>query len=320
MVISVVLSFRNEEEVIPELIKRLRQVLRKDYDGHYELIFVNDASTDASLNILLDERKKHNEIKVITMSRRFGIVPCIMAGIRYAQGDAVIYMDADLQDPPELIPQLIEKWKQGADVVYTTRTVRAGESKLKMRFTKLAYRLIRYVANINVPIDSGDFKLLSRRVVNELIRLDERDAYFKGLVTWVGFKQEQVLYNRDKRFAGNTHFSLLKSLGPFQSFIAGIASFSSLPLYLSLFIGMGILLSALVYAILVLIVVSTGGTVPGWSFVIMVLLFIGGIQLITLGIMGIYLARVHTESKKRPTYIIESMHGMSDEKHNPPAP
>ena len=320
MVISVVLSFRNEEEVIPELIKRLRQVLRKDYDGHYELIFVNDASTDASLNILLDERKKHNEIKVITMSRRFGIVPCIMAGIRYAQGDAVIYMDADLQDPPELIPQLIEKWKQGADVVYTTRTVRAGESKLKMRFTKLAYRLIRYVANINVPIDSGDFKLLSRRVVNELIRLDERDAYFKGLVTWVGFKQEQVLYNRDKRFAGNTHFSLLKSLGPFQSFIAGIASFSSLPLYLSLFIGMGILLSALVYAILVLIVVSTGGTVPGWSFVIMILLFIGGIQLITLGIMGIYLARVHTESKKRPTYIIESMHGMSDEKHNPPAP
>lgn len=320
MVISVVLSLRNEEEVIPELIKRLRQVLQKDYNGKYELIFVNDASTDTSLNILLDERKKHNEIKVITMSRRFGIVPCIMAGIRYAHGGAVIYMDADLQDPPELIPQLVEKWKQGADVVYTTRTVRKGESKLKMRFTKLAYRLIRYVANINLPIDSGDFKLLARRAVNELIRLDEKDAYFKGLVTWVGFKQEQVLYNRDKRFAGKTHFSLLKSLGPLQSFIAGIASFSSLPLYCSLFIGMGILLSALVYVILVLIGVSTGGIVPGWSLVIMVLLFIGGIQLITLGIMGIYLARVHTESKKRPTYIIESMHGIRDEKHNPPSP
>ena len=316
MFVSVIISFRNEEEVIPELIKRLRRVFAKDFKGKYELIFVNDASTDRSLELLLEEKEKQNDVKIITMSRRFGIAPCIMAGMRYAKGDAVIYMDADLQDPPEIIPQLIQKWRDGADVVYTTRISRKGESSIKMWITKCAYRMIRCVSNVDLPVDSGDFKLLSRRVVNELIRLDEKDAYIKGLVSWVGFKQENVLYTRDKRFAGKTHFSLLRSLGPFKSFLSGVTSFSSFPLYISFFIGMGILLGALVYVIVVISMVVSGLIVPGWSFVLIGLLFIGGIQLITVGIIGIYLARVHSESKKRPTYIIDSMHGFTDAKHN----
>ena len=227
--ISVVLSFRNEEAVIPELIRRLQAALR-GAGVRYELLFVNDASTDRSLDFLVRHRQDDPCVKVITMSRRFGVGPCVLAGFRHARGDAVVYMDADLQDPPELVPALIERWRQGADVVHTTRTARRGENPFKLWLTMIAYRVVKMLADYPILEDSGDFKLMSRRVVEAVLSLDERDPFIRGLVGWVGFAQAQVFYERDARFAGTTKFSLWRSANPYREFLRGITGFSELPL------------------------------------------------------------------------------------------
>ncbi len=247
--ISVILSFRNEEEVLEELITRLRAVLNL-LPIRYELIFVNDASTDHSLSILTEKAGQDKRIKIINMSRKFGVSECVFAGMEYAKGDAVIYLDADLQDPPELIPQLIEKWLNGTDVVYTVRSSRHGESPLKLALTKHAYRLIALVSDLGLPPEAGDFKLISRRVVKQLLELKERNPYLRGLVRWVGFKQEPVFYERKQRASGETHFPLFRNFfrdlltlrGPVGTFINGLTSFSNFPLLL--FLLLGLLISA----------------------------------------------------------------------------
>ena len=186
MLISVVFSFRNEEKVIPELIHRVSSVL--ETLGEYELIFVNDASTDGSLELLQSLRAANSNIKIINMSRRFGVTPCVIAGLAEAKGDAVVYMDADLQDPPELIPEIVKKWQEGAEVVHTIRTKRHGESWPKMWMTKLAYKMINAFADIDFYENAGDFKLLSKRAVTEILKLNELDPYLRGLSMWIGFK------------------------------------------------------------------------------------------------------------------------------------
>jgi len=188
ILVSVVLSFRNEEEVLKELVHRLANVF-EPITQDYELIFVNDASSDNSLDVLKTMSLEDSRIKVINMSRTFGVSQCALAGMAYASGQAVITMDADLQDPPEVIPELIDKWREGADVVYTVRKSRAGESRMKLKVTDWAYRILRLTSEIDMPIESGDFKLMSRRVVNSLIRLNEKDPFLRGMVRWVGFKQ-----------------------------------------------------------------------------------------------------------------------------------
>ena len=199
--ISVVLSFYNEENVIEELLARMRAVFSKliadKKIGSYELIFVNDNSTDNSEKMLLAEIN-NKDIVLVNMTRNFGVSECVMAGISQAKGDAVIYMDADLQDPPELIPELIEKWQADKDigVVYTTRTKRLGESRLKMLITKIGYKLINFISDVDLPRDSGDFKLLSRNVVDKLLALKEDKPYMRGLISWIGYKQVQVFYER----------------------------------------------------------------------------------------------------------------------------
>ncbi|MDA0654604.1 MAG: glycosyltransferase family 2 protein [Proteobacteria bacterium] len=208
--ISVVLSLRNEEEVIPELVRRLEAALSA-LPLDYELIFVNDDSTDRSLDILREHAVGNPRVKVLTMSRRFGVFECTLAGIDYASGDAVVFMDADLQDPPEVIPQLVDKWRDGADMVYTVRTRRLGEHPLRMWFTRAAYRVIGAISEIDLPVEAGDFRLLSRRLVNEVVRLKESDPYLKGLVTWVGFNRAAVPYVREPRAAGTTHNPLFRS-------------------------------------------------------------------------------------------------------------
>jgi dolichol-phosphate mannosyltransferase len=235
--LSVVLSFRNEADVIPELIGRLAKSL-EGAGIDYELIFVNDASTDRSLALLEEHRARDPRVKIVNMSRRFGVAPCVIAGIHYARGQAVVYMDTDLQDPPELIPTLVARWREGADVVYTVRTARQGESPWKMRVTRAAYRAIQMVSDIQLPVEAGDFKLLSRRVVDHLLTLDEKDLYVRGLVTWVGFEQVAVPYERQARGAGDTHFPLLRSWGPASSFVAGVTSFSHAPLIAFLLLGL----------------------------------------------------------------------------------
>lgn len=309
--LSVVLSFRNEAEVIPELIERLDRALTAA-SIDYELIFVNDASTDGSLTVLEKHRASNPRVKIVNMSRRFGVAPCVIAGMRYAKGDAVVYMDADLQDPPELIPTLWSKWREGADVAYTVRTDRRGESRLKLAITRAAYRLIQQASSIDLPVEAGDFKLLSRRVVDQLLELDEQDLYLRGLVTWVGFTQVAVPYERQPRAAGVTHFPLLGSLGPVTTLIAGITSFSHAPLVLLLLLGVvfGALSKLMLLGMLVALLV--GVPPSGAAALIAFGVLMWSTLLFGMGVIGLYLARIHRESLGRPRYIVESAIGFDE--------
>ncbi|MDA2936654.1 glycosyltransferase family 2 protein [Acidobacteria bacterium AH-259-A15] len=308
--ISVVLSFCNEEEVIPDLIDRLHKAIRPLKMG-YEFIFVNDASTDDSLNILQKRAHEDGHIKIINMSRNFGVSQCTVAGIRHSKGSAVVMMDTDLQDPPEVIPELVEKWLEGADVVYTTRLSREGESAMKLWVTKWAYRVLRFTSEMDLPVDSGDFKLMSRRVVNELIKLNEKDPFLRGLVTWVGFKQVPVYYRRADRFAGKTHFRFYGRKAVWN-FFSGLTSFSLFPLHASLALGFLVSFGAFVYLIAIVWMNYLGWNIPGWSAIMATMLFLGGTQLLTIGVLGLYLGRVFNDVKNRPNYIIESMIGFED--------
>jgi dolichol-phosphate mannosyltransferase len=233
-----------------------------------------------------------------------------MAGFRHARGDAVIYMDADLQDPPELIPTLVEKWQNGAEVVHTTRTRRKGEHPVKMWLTRQAYRIINWVSDIDIPANTGDFKLLSRRALDHLLLLEENDPFMRGLARWIGFKQEQVFYEREARYAGTTHFSLLRSLNPIREFVRGLTSFSSLPLYFALVVGFAVSMGAFAYLLYILFTrLFLGMHLPGWPAIMVTMLFLGGTILFTIGVLGIYVGRIHREIKRRPPYIIESVVG-----------
>jgi len=320
--VSVILSFRDEEQNLPELIDRLRKVL-ESIPVDFELIFVNDASTDNSLVLLKDEAAADKRIKVINMSRTFGVAECIIAGMARAGGDAVIYMDTDLQDPPEIIPRMVEEWLRGADVVYTVRTARKGESALRLWLTKAAYRLIRAsAAEVDLTVEAGDFKLLSRRVADELLRLREKDPYLRGLVSWLGFKQVPIYYERQKRARGEGHFplsrhffrDLLTFRGVAGTFVVGITSFSMLPLVIFMIIGASLCLGSVFYLIFMGILKSfspASGNIPGLAVAVF---FLSGVQLIGIGVLGLYLIRVYREVRDRPRYIVESTVGLKEEK------
>jgi dolichol-phosphate mannosyltransferase len=307
--ISVVFSFRNEAANIPVLLSRLELVLSHE-DADYELIFVNDASVDNSLALLLEHRKRNSRVKIINMSRRFGVAECVRAGLAAASGDAVIYMDADLQDPPETIPKLLESWRLGADVVHTIRARRHGENRLKMLFTRLAYRIIHFGSSIDLPVDAGDFKLLSRAAVEHLLRLPESDPYFRGLTVWVGFRQVLVPYEREARYAGKTHFPLF-SRNPWKTFVMGLTSFSFMPVYacgIAAVLGMVVSLALIVISAIfrflglesALITFLAGGVLFLWSTLL------GGIS-----IVGIYVVRAYKDLRNRPHYIVESCAGLT---------
>lgn len=305
MLLSVVFSFRNEEQNIPELVRRVSESLRGVADLRYELIFVDDASTDRSKEILLNLRETL-PIKVISMSRQFGVAPCVLAGMAHARGDAVVYMDSDLQDPPELIPKMIERFKGGYDVVHTTRTKREGESSLKVWITRRAYRIINYFSDIPLPEETGDFKLLSRRVVDEVLKLRESDPYMRGLSIWVGYRQDFLYYRRQARHRGQTHFSLF-SKGPAREFIRGITAFSVAPLYLSFYLGLLSCLFAVTLILYALYIKLTGSGAPGApGLLIAISLFCGSI-LFSNGLIGLYIARIYNEVKGRPQYIVEEI-------------
>jgi dolichol-phosphate mannosyltransferase len=314
--VSVVFSFRNEEDNIPELIRRTRAALSVS-EVEYELIFVNDCSNDRSLELLTAEAQTDDRIKIINMARRSGVSPCVLAGFSYVSGDAVIYMDTDLQDPPELIPQLIEEWRKGADVVNTTRLSRAGEWPIKMWITKQAYRLIRMTSDIDMLMDTGDFKLLSRRVVKELLKLDEYDPFMRGLVRWVGFKQVQIFYNRETRYGGKTHFPLLTSSGPVRALLSGITSFSSFPLYIAFVLGLIVSVVTFVYLLAMAAVrIISGIPMPGWSSETIAILLLGGIILTCVGILSIYVSRINREVRRRPNWIIDNVMNLDAVKHH----
>lgn len=312
--VSVILSFYNERSVLPELLQRLRAVFstliaNKDV-GSYELIFVNDNSTDESEKYLRSELK-NGDIVLINMSRNFGVSECVMAGMAHATGDAVIYMDADLQDPPEVIFQLISAWQADdeAEVVYTTRTRREGEHWLKMLVTKIGYRFINAISEIELQVDSGDFKLLSRRAVDNLLQLKEDKPYMRGLVSWIGFKQVPVFYERLERFDGreNTKMNVLSRKVIYYWLDRALISFSDAPLKLMLFSGFGLSIISFCYIFVVFLQKILGVSVPGWAAIMSAILFLGSIQIMMLGFIGLYISAIFKESKRRPRYIVKEV-------------
>ena len=310
--LSIIFSFRNEEKNIPELIERISSTLKKLNNWKFELIFVNDDSDDNSEKILI-EKKKLYPIKIINMSRSFGTGPCVLAGLKQANGDAAIYMDSDLQDPPEIIPDLIKKFENGIDVVHTKRTKRLGESKFKMFLTKIAYLAINITSEIPLAVNVGDFKLLSKRVLKHVNSLSEYNPYIRGLSVWIGFKQDYVEYVRQGRFSGKTKFKNLWS-GPLPQFLRGITSFSTAPLYIGIIIGIFTILFSLILIVYAVYSKIAGIAIPGSSGVLIAISFFSGIILMSIGIIGIYIARIYEQTQGRPRYIIKNILDSTNDK------
>lgn len=306
--ISVVLSFRNEAQNLSTLVARLSAMFATQ-DVDYELLFVNDASTDSSLDVLIRERERNPRIKIINLSRRFGVAEGVQAGMAAASGDAVVYMDADLQDPPEVIPQLIDRWRRGADIVHTVRTRRHGEHRVKIWLTGLAYRIIHAGSAIELPVDAGDFKLLSRRAVDHLLRLRESDPYLRGLVVWLGFTQVLVPYERDARHAGSTHFPFM-SKNPWKTFTLGLTSFSFLPVYACIAAALVGVVVSLLLAALAFALFRRGAPLAGSTLLVAIGTFFWATIVGAIGGVGIYMIRIYKDVRGRPSYVVESTIGL----------
>lgn len=317
--LSIIFSFRNEEDVLPLLVQRTREVCAGQRHarqiGSWELIFINDASSDNSLSILLDLAKNNNDIRIINMSRAFGVSPCVMAGLAHATGDVIVYMDADLQDPPELIPQMIRLWKDnpGTEVVHTVRKTRIGENQFKLFITRLGYLILNRYSNVPITPEAGDFKLLSRRAVNHLLQFREHKPFMRGLVSWIGFKQQFLPYDRQPRHAGKTKFFVLSKKVISNFLNSALINFSSVPLQIAAYCGLCAILIDGLLIVHALWQKISGHALPGWTALMIVILFIGGVQLFCIGMIGLYINSIHEQSKMRPLYIIESTFGFNHE-------
>lgn len=304
---SVVIPVYNEALVIRETYKRLKRVMEQT-DGVYELLFVNDGSKDETLDMLKELAVRDDTVKYLDFSRNFGHQIAITAGMDYASGEAIVIIDADLQDPPELILEMIEKWKEGYDVVYAKRTKRKGETFFKKATAYAFYRLLQAATEIDIPLDTGDFRLIDRKVRDELVGMRERSRFVRGLVSWVGFKQTAIEYERDERFAGETKYPLKKMI---RFSLDGITSFSYKPLKLASLLGFLLSFVSVVWMIAVLYLkLFTHSTVTGWSSLVMTVLFFNGVVLIMLGVIGEYIGRIYDEVKHRPLYILKESWGI----------
>jgi dolichol-phosphate mannosyltransferase len=301
--LSVVVPLYNEELVLDALHSRLTRVL-EDAGLRWEIVMVNDGSTDRTLEKARRLCHLDSRYKLVSFSRNFGHQIAITAGMDKSVGDAVVIIDADLQDPPEVIPRMLDKWLEGYDVVYGVRTKREGESLFKRATAAMFYRVLRRATSVDIPIDTGDFRLMDRRVVNQLMAMRERFRFVRGMVSWVGFKQCRVEYERAARFAGETKYPLPKML---RFAVDGMLSFSHVPLKLSSTLGFGA--SALSFVFLIYGIVIRfffpERAIAGWASVFVAVLFLGGVQLICIGILGEYLGRMYDEVKRRPLYISE---------------
>jgi len=300
--LSVVVPVYNEEAVLGEFHRRLSAVL----DGiaaRAEIVYVNDGSSDYSLVKLQELQASDARVAILDLSRNFGKEIAMTAGLDHARGDAVIIIDADLQDPPELIPEMIGQWRHGFDVVYAQRRSRAGESALKKTTASLFYRLMQRISRVQIPVDTGDFRLLSRRAVDALAGLRERHRFMKGLFAWIGYPQKAIHYDRDPRHDGESKWSYL-ALWNFA--LEGITSFSTLPLKVATYLGMFTALGAFLYGLFIILdTLIYGNPVAGYPSLLVVILFLGGIQLMALGVIGEYLGRMFDETKGRPLYLVK---------------
>ena len=300
--ISIIAPCYNEEETIEPFLRRIEEILAQ-INEPYEIVFINDGSKDNTLNVLLNAKQNFKNIRIINFSRNFGKEAALTAGLDKARGEAAIPIDVDLQDPPELIKELVAKWREGYDVVLAKRADRTSDSFAKRVSADLFYKLNGKISNVDIPNNVGDFRLMSKRVVEALKQLPENQRFMKGLFAWVGFKTTIVEYVREKREAGQSSFNGWK-LWNFA--LDGITSFSTLPLRIWLYIGALVsFLSFLYGSFIILKTLIFGVDLPGYASLAVIMLFLGGIQLIGIGILGEYIGRIYSESKRRPSYIIE---------------
>ena len=308
--LSIIIPCFNEEEVIGETVRQILSFADSLSSLDVEIIFVDDGSKDETLGLLEVAASVDPRIKIISFSRNFGHQIAVTAGVNAAIGDAVVLIDADLQDPPAVIHQMLAKWQEGFDVVYGIRTERMGESSFKLASAKLFYRLLNKLSSVAIPLDTGDFRLMDRRVVNVLASMPEQDRFVRGMVAWVGFKQCALPYKRVERFAGISKYPLRKML---RFALDGILSFSTKPLQVA--VGFGFVCAAfsvcgILYALFLRL--FTHIWVEGWTALMIAILFIGGVQLICLGILGEYIGRIYNETKRRPLYIVKSQIGFDE--------
>lgn len=305
--VSFVVPCFNEEEVIGETHRRLAAVADAARDYRFEFLFVNDGSRDRTLELLRELTAIDARVRVLAFSRNFGHQLALTAGIDEARGDAVVLLDADLQDPPEVVPQMLAAWQQGWQVVYGVRATREGERRFKLVTAHLFYRLLNFLSDTPIPLDAGDFRLLDRVVVDALKTMPERDRFMRGMVSWVGFRQLALPYQRAARFAGETKYPLRKML---RFAGDGIISFSVRPLRLAMNVGLLCALLACVGIVWAFAMrLATHNWVPGWTATIMVILFLGGVQLVCIGILGEYLGRIYMQVKGRPLYVVGQRFG-----------
>jgi len=306
---SIIIPVYNEEKVIKESYKRIKAVM-DGISSEYEMIFVDDGSNDQSKEILKKISNDDFKVKTLFLSRNFGHQAAISAGLEYSSAKAIVFIDADLQDPPEVIPEMIKKWRQGNEVVYGRRIARRGEGFFKKATAAVFYKFINAMSKNDFPEDVGDFRLIDRKVAEALKQIKEKNRYLRGIISWLGFKQAEVAYERDERFAGETKYSTAKMIK--LSFDA-ITSFSYFPLKIATYLGF--LVSGVSFIYLIIVVYQrmfTDTTVTGWASLSAINLFFNGIVLIILGIFGEYIGRIYEEAKGRPLFIVDEKHGFAD--------
>lgn len=309
--LSIVVPCYNEEAVIRETHRRLMATIDALEGPDSELIYIDDGSRDATPEILRELAAGSPRVRVLSLSRNFGHQIAISAGLEHATGNAIVTIDADLQDPPEVIPQMLERWRDGADIVYGQREQRDGEPVLRLLSIKAFYRMINWLSSIPIPLDTGDFRLIDRRVLDALLAMPERDRFLRGMVAWTGFRQEYVRYSRASRYAGVTKYPVKKLV---QLAMDGIMSFSLIPLRLAIWMGFFVATlscAGIIYAVVIRL--TTSAWVQGWAMLMVALLFLGGVQLIFLGVVGEYLGRIYMEMKRRPLYFIKERRGFDDD-------
>jgi polyisoprenyl-phosphate glycosyltransferase len=303
---SFVIPAWNEEDVLTELYTRLAAVA-DGLDGPSELIFVDDGSTDRTFDLLLAFHERDPRCKIVRLSRNFGHQAAISAGLDVARGEATIILDADLQDPPELVPALVARWREGYEVVFGVREHREGEGLLHRLVTRAFYRFLRRSSELQLPVGAGDFRLIDRKALEAFRGMRERRRYVRGMVTWVGFRQIGVPYERPARYAGTGKYSLVRYA---RLAFDGLTSFSDAPLRIALAAGFAVAVASVVFGLTAIVLKLAGAvTVPGWASLVLVLSFLGGIQLVVLAAVGIYVAGIFDEVKQRPLYVVRESHG-----------
>ena len=309
--VTIIVPAYNEEESLPFLYERLEKLMNENTNYEFEILFVNDGSKDKTIDLIKEYREKDKRINYVDFARNFGKEIAMIAGLDYATGDCVIFIDADLQDPPELIPEMIKYWEEGYDDVYAQRRSRKGETWLKKFTSKMYYRVLQSLTKVPIQKDTGDFRLLDKRCVNALRKMRETGRNSKSMFSWIGYKKKAIFYDRDPRVAGSTKWNYAKLI---NLAIDGITSFTTSPLRISTYIAIPTFLALLVYFIYVIVkCIRLNVAIQAFQAIILLILFFTGIQILLFGIVGEYLGRIFNESKHRPLYLVNEYNGIREE-------